>query len=932
LTILSHLGYKTSAILPVTDKEYSMLPRSLIAPIVLGFLALNVAGQALPLYTDYLWFQEVKLTSVFTTILWYKVLLGVAGGLLFALLLYVNVRLAARPRAGDVLMELEDPLGLPSRLVIEPLFRRFLLPGALILGILAGMHTAGQWETVLRYLNRQPFDISDPLFGRNVGFYVFQLPLLETLYGWALGALVIALLLAVATYVLHRGIQITPRGPTLVPQARAHLLTLGALILIVKAGGYYLDTYHLLLSPTGIVFGAGYSDINATLPALRVLSVLALACAALCIWQIGRRGIRPVFIGLGVLVAANVLGLGVLPTLMQRFRVVPNEMVAERPYIEQNIKYTRKAYGLDRITEEEFPAEETLSAADLRKNDPTVKNIRLWDHRPLLVTYAQLQEIRTYYRFVDVDNDRYMVDGQLRQVMLSPRELSYKNLPSRIWINERLTYTHGYGVVLGPVNRITPEGLPEFWIKDIPPASSGAMKVTRPEIYYGEIANDVGGDYVFVKTRAQELDYPAGDKNVYSTYAGTGGVPIQSVWRKLLFASRFADVKILLSNDIIGESRVMYHRQIEERVKKAAPFIQFDRDPYLVIRQDGSLAWIIDGYTTSNKFPYSEPVRGLGNYIRNSVKAVVDAYHGTLAFYLSEPEDPVIRTYAKAFPDLFQPLSAMPADLRPHVRYPQGLFAIQARMFATYHMQDPQVFYNKEDLWSIPRRAVEAQEREIEPYYTIMKLPGEKAEEFILLSPFNPSKKDNMIAWMAARSDGPHYGKLISYNFPKQKLIYGPRQIEARIDQDAFISQQLSLWSQRGSQVIRGSLLAIPIEQSLLYVQPLYLAAEKGSLPELKRVLVSMGTQIAMEENLEASLAQLFGSKTKAQVASRTETAVVPSSPGAPQGTNVRGLADQALQQYGRAQDMLRQGNFAGYGEEIKRLESTLRALRERAP
>jgi uncharacterized membrane protein (UPF0182 family) len=396
----------------------------------------------------------------------------------------------------------------------------------------------------------------------------------------------------------------------------------------------------------------------------------------------------------------------------------------------------------------------------------------------------------------------------------------------------------------------------------------------------------------------------------------------------MLFALRFGDVKILLSNDIIGESRVMYHREIEERVKMAAPFIQFDRDPYLVVGQDGRLVWIIDGYTTSSKFPYSEPVQGMGNYIRNSVKAVVDAYHGTLAFYLSDPADPVVATYAKAFPGLFQPLSAMPADLLPHIRYPQGMFTIQARMYATYHMQDPQVFYNKEDLWNIPKHMVEGQEREMEPYYTIMRLPGEKAEEFVLLSPFNPSKKDNMIAWMAARSDGSEYGKLVAYNFPKQKLIYGPRQIDARIDQDPVISQQLTLWSQRGSQVIRGSMLAIPIEKSLLYVQPLYLAAEKGSLPELKRVIVSMGNQIAMEESLEASLAQLFGIGGKALARTATPG---PAGQPAPQETGLRGLTDQAWQQYSRAQELLRQGNFAGYGEEVKRLEATLKALRERA-
>jgi len=903
-----------------------MLPRSVLGPILVVFIALNLVGQVIPLYTDYLWFQEVQFTSVFTKILGLKLVLGLVGGLLFALFVYLNVRLAARPTSGDVLVELEDPFGLPSRLVIEPLFKKFVLPGALVLGFLAALQVAGQWETVLRFLNAQPFNAQDPLFGRDIGFYVFRLPLFTTVYNWAILAVGITFLLVLATYVLHRGVQMTPRGPRAAGHARAHLLTLGALLLVIKAGGYYLDTYELLLSSRGLVFGASYSDIYANLPALRVLTILALICAAVCIWQIGRAGIRPVVIALAVLLVGNVVGLGVYPSILQRLRVVPNEMVAERPYIERNIKYTRMAYGLDRIQEQEFPAEETLQAEDIRKNDATIKNIRLWDHRPLLVTYAQLQEIRTYYRFVDVDNDRYLVDGQLRQVMLSPRELSYKNLPSRIWINERLNYTHGYGVVLGPVNRITPEGLPDFWIKDIPPASTGPIKVTRPEIYYGEIGND----YVFVKTRAQELDYPAGDKNVYTTYAGRGGVPVETFLRKLLFAFRFGDVKIVLSNDIIGESRVMYHREIGERVKKAAPFIEFDRDPYLVIGDDGRLVWIIDGYTTTNKFPYSEPVRGMGNYIRNSVKAVVDAYHGSLAFYLSEPDDPVVKTYAKAFPGLFQPLSAMPADLRPHIRYPQGFFAIQARMFATYHMQDPQVFYNKEDLWNIPKRMMEGQEREIESYYTIMRLPGEKSEEFILLSPFNPSKKDNMIAWMAARSDGAHYGKLIVYNFPKQKLIYGPRQIEARIDQDAFISQQLSLWSQRGSQVIRGSMLAIPIEQSLLYVQPLYLAAEKGSLPELKRVIVSMGNQIAMEENLEASLHQLFGSGGRALETARAAAAPV-GGPTLGRESAVRPLVDQALQQYGRAQDFLRQGNFAGYGEELKRLEGTLKALRERA-
>ncbi len=602
----------------------------------------------------------------------------------------------------------------------------------------------------------------------------------------------------------------------------------------------------------------------------------------------------------------------------------PNEIVAESPYITHNIQFTRRAYGLDRIDEVEFPAEENLTREDLRRNDPTIKNIRLWDHRPLLTTYAQLQEIRTYYKFVDVDNDRYLIDGEYRQVMLSARELSYQHLPSRIWINEHLTYTHGYGVVLGPVNRITPEGLPEFLIKDIPPVSTGPIKITRPEMYFGEVAND----YVFVKTRSLELDYPSGDKNVYTTYAGDGGVPLTSLGRKLLFATRFGTIKILLSRDLTAESRIMYHRQISERVKKAAPFLAFDRDPYLVVSQDGRLYWIIDAYTVSDKYPYSEPIRGVGNYIRNSVKAVVDAYNGSLTFYLADQTDPVIKAYARAFPGLLKPLDAMPADLKAHLRYPQGMFTIQAKLYNTYHMRDPQVFYNKEDLWSIPRKAVEGRDAEMEPYYTIMRLPGEQKEEFILLLPFTPNKKDNMIAWLAARSDPPHYGKLIAYNFPKAKLVYGPRQIDARIDQDSFISQQLSLWSQRGSAVIRGSLLAIPIERSLLYVQPLYLAAEKGSLPELKRIIVAHGNQIAMEETLEAALARVFGGQARATVGARL-------APGAAApavaDSSLKVLATRAYDHYTRAQELLRQGNFAGYGEEVKRLESVLKELRARA-
>ncbi|MBI1993464.1 MAG: UPF0182 family protein, partial [Deltaproteobacteria bacterium] len=527
----------------------------------------------------------------------------------------------------------------------------------------------------------------------------------------------------------------------------------------------------------------------------------------------------------------------------------------------------------------------------------------------------------TYYKFVDVDNDRYLIDGTYRQIMLSAREISHQHLPSRIWINEHLTYTHGYGVVFGPVNQVTPEGLPEFFIKDIPPVSVGPLKITRPEIYYGELAND----YVFVKTKAQELDYPAGDQNIYTAYTGKGGVPVSSLWRKLLFSARYATLRIALSNDVTRESRILYHRQIQERVMKIAPFITFDRNAYLVIAQGGRLFWIIDGYTTSDRYPYSEPTRRVGNYIRNSVKAVIDAYDGTVSFYLSSPEDPIILAYAKIFPGLLKPLEAMPEDLRAHIRYPEDLFVIQTRMYATYHMQDPQVFYNKEDLLSIPRKAVDGQDREMEPYYTIMRLPGEKKEEFVLLLPFTPNKKDNMRAWLAARSDPPNYGKLTALDFPKAKLVYGPKQIDARIDQDAFISQQLSLWSQRGSQVIRGSMLAIPIEQSLLYVQPLYLAAEKGSLPELKRVIVAFGNQVAMEENLELALQRIFGGRAAPVTVQAGQVSASPGVAGAD-----KSLARRAMEHYTRSQEYLRQGNLAGFGEELKKLEALLREMQKR--
>jgi len=892
--------------------------------LFLGFILLAGLGQAVPLYTDWLWYREVGFTQVFTTVLSLRgwLFLGV-GGVVF-LFMYGNLWVAARTAAPDVLWELDDQLGLPGRAVLEPLIRRLLLPVMAVIAVLSGLRAGASWEMVVGYVNATPFGAADPLFGRDLSFFVFELPLWRFLYGGAMTLVIGTLLLSVATYVLLRSLVLTGQGPRLAAGARTHLLGLGAVLLLLRALGFWLDRYELVYSARGVVFGASYTDVHATLPALSVLTALAFLCAAACVLQITRPGWGFLVAGLVVLGVVWAGGLGVWPSLLQRFQVTPNELVAERPYIEHNIRMTRQAYGLESIKEQDFPAEDRLTSAAIERNSLTIKNIRLWDHRPLLTTFAQLQEIRTYYKFAGVDVDRYTVNGEYRQIMLSTREMSYQHLPSRVWINEHLTFTHGFGLVAGPVNRITPEGLPELWVKDIPPNVSGGFpKITRPEIYYGHLSND----YVIVRTKSQELDYPSGDQNVYSRYTGRGGVAVSGFLRKLAFAIRFGELKILLSDDLTAESRVMMYRRVAERVRQAAPFLRFDQDPYLVVTEAGRLVWIVDAYTTTDRYPYSQPDRGL-NYIRNSVKATVDAFDGNVVFYVVDSKDPLIRTWARAFPGLLTPFEKMPADLRAHVRYPEDLFSLQARMYGTYHMQDPQVFYNKEDLWTIPRLTMEGRDREMEPYFTVMRLPGGKTEEFVLLSGFNPARRDNMIAIMAARSDAPNYGGLIVYTFPKQKLVYGPRQVDARVNQDPLISAAFSLWNQQGSRVLRGSLLAIPIEDSLIYVQPIYLSAEQGALPELRRVIVAFGNQIAMEPTLEQSLQRIFG------VRIRGEEGVQPrgadgSRPESATASALGPLAQRAWEAWQKGQEALRRGDWAGYGQAQKQLEESLRQFRE---
>jgi hypothetical protein len=889
---------------------------------VAAFALLIAILRLVGLLTEWFWFQEVGYQTIFTTTLLAKIKTGALFGVGFCILLFGNLwlahRLSVNPLYGDQAGGFSAPFPNLERTPLKPL----MLGGSLLGGLFAAVNGASQWEHLLRFLNGAPFGVTDPLFAQDIGFYVFRLPLLLYLFGWLKFGLVVSLAGAGFIYLVRRAfLLIPPQIWRIAPTARVHLAVLLALYLFWGVFGTWLDLNEVLFTKRGVVFGPGYTDVTTQIWVLKLLMGLYALAGAAALFYALKPDWRVPAAAILLLVAVNVLGRGLYPTLIQKFQVVPNEIVAEKPYLEKNIRYTRLAYGLDQIEEKEFPTEENLTAKDLERNHLTVKNIRLWNHGPLLQTYSQLQEMRTYYKFTGVDNDRYTINGEYRQVMLSPREISYPALPSRTWVNEHLTYTHGYGVVLGPVNRISPEGLPEFFLKDIPPVSTTPLKTTRPEIYFGENSND----YVFVRTKQPEFDYPVGDKNVYSRYEGTGGVPL-SLLKKLLFAIRFGSITLLLSDDITSDSRVMYHRNVRERVAMVVPFAHLDADPYLVISPEGRLKWFIDGYTTTNRFPYSEPTPDIGNYIRNTIKAVVDAYDGTVEVFISDPDDPIMQTYTRIFPGVYKPLAEMPEALRSHIRYPAGLLSIQARMYRAYHMQDAQVFYNKEDLWSIPGKQVAGGQQAMDPYYTIMKLPDAAKEEFILLSPFTPSMKDNMSAWMAARCDAPHYGKVIVYKFPKQKLVYGPRQIEARIDQDTVISQQLTLWQQRGSNVIRGSLLAIPIEKSILYIQSLYLAAANGQLPELKRVIVAYGNSIAMEETLDLSLQRIFGGGAVRDRAAPADD----KKPAAAAEVGDRQTAIEALGHLRRAQEQLRQGNWGAFGEELKRAGERLSAIEKR--
>ncbi|MDD2334977.1 MAG: UPF0182 family protein [Geobacteraceae bacterium] len=879
-------------------------------------LTLPFLSSLLNLYIDWQFFAETGYTGVLTTSLLAKIGCGLFFGVILLAFLLINLIPALRskfPRPAITIME--GTLYQLKTDEAERLLKPIALIAAFVLALFAGNWGALQWEKLLLYMNMLPVGTTDPILGKDIGFYLFSLPFLEILAAFSRVTTLFSILLVSAVYFVNGGIALTPSGAHVAPKIRKHLALLAGFFLLTVSAGFYLDCFKLLFSETGAVYGAGYADVTARLLVYRILAVITPLAAVIVAAGVWKARWRQALLAPVILIAIYGIGIKVYPGLLQKFKVAPNELALEMPYIEHGIKFTRLGYDLDKIETIPFDVDNKLNASDIAKNDLTIKNIRLWDHAPLLRTYSQLQQIRTYYKFHDVDNDRYLVNDQYTQVMLSPRELSYGDLPSRNWINERLIFTHGNGLTFGPVSRISKEGLPEFFIKDIPAVSLADITVSKPEIYYGELSND----YVIVKTRVPEFSYPTATGNINTTYNGKGGVPLDSMVKRALFAAYFRTEKIILSSDISNKSRILFYRNIVERVKTVAPFLLLDSDPYMVITKDGRLVWMIDAYTFSNNLPYSKPVSNGVNYMRNSVKIVVDAYDGTLDYYISDPKDPLVKVYARIFPKLFKPMEAMPDDLRSHVRYPHEFLRIQAAMFAAYHMTDPKVFYNKENLWEIPSLG----ENPMEPYYTIMKLPGEKKEEYILLLPFTPAKRDNLAAWLTARCDDPNYGKLLAYTFPRDRLIYGPKQIDARINQDSSISQQLTLWGQRGSEVIRGSMLVIPIEKSLLYVQPLYLAAtDKIGLPELQRVIVAYRDEVVMENTLELALQKLFGG-TRAATETTGET-------GPASTTSQHGLAAEAMKVYEKAVELQRQGNWAGYGDELRKLKQILQQLAQK--
>ena len=901
--------------------------------VFVAIIGFSVARAVATFFTNYLWFDSVNLNSVWIKILLTKGALVGATSLLAFIFIFTNLRLAVRATpVMDIFesFESQDPLS-RFRAWTNERFLRYRLWGSIGLSLFLGAGASQLWEQVLLFLNQQSFGVTDPVFQADVSRYVFGLPLYRLFVSWGFQLVIFTSLIIVLFFVATGALQLRQgRLPEVSSGAKAHLSVLLAFIAILKAFAYRLDSMELLYSPRGKVFGASYTDVIAHLPALNLLILISLFGAVLLLVNIKRRGWLLPATAISLWLAVSIIVGGLVPAAIQRFRVVPDELNKELPYVENHIDYTRLAYGLDSIEEKSFAASPDLSQDDISNNKQTVDNIRLWDPTVLAETYSQLQEIRAYYALQEVDVDRYRINGELTQVMVAARELDQTNLPAVGWVNERLQYTHGFGVVFSPANNVASQGQPDFYVKGVPATTTVAeLEVEQPRIYFGESADSV--EYVVVNSLQDEVDYPLsteGQSVAYTNYSGDGGVGIGSFFRRLGFALRYSELNLLISNQLSDDSKLIMERNIVSRVKKAAPFLYTDNDPYLALI-DGNLFWIIDMYTVSDKYPYAQPAdtrrinenSGLPvnfNYLRNSVKAVVNAYDGTMNFYVVDENDPIMTAYNDIFPDLFSPKSEMSSELLDHIRYPEDLFTIQSDMYRDYHMTDPRVFYADEDPWVIPSDSsttprvatlrgefTEIGFKPMLPYYLLMSLPGETDLSYLIFQPFNPENRPNMQSFLVADADPENYGQLIDFRLPKGEFVDGPSQVATRINQDPDISQIFTLLDQQGSSVIKGNLFVVPINQSILYYQPIYLQGEQNPLPEFKFVVVVFQDRIIMSETLSEALASIFGDEIISDVVEESE------------GESPLDLLAKATTAFEQAQEQLQKGNLGKYQELI---------------
>ncbi len=888
--------------------------------------------QFLSLYTDWAWYASVGFGDIFTKTLYYKIITALAFTVTVFLIVYINLSISHRllrrqrhiytPEEEELIYRRFSYTDILAEFADSPYAKKIIFWGSLLISLIPGINAAQHWQSFALFLHGNSFALTDPILNQDAGYYVFRLPFLNLAYNTVFGVLVLSLAVIGVSYYL---IGILQKFGSDVESRRTfdsairHLSLTGAIALLVRAYGYKLSIDYLLYSPRGVTFGASYTDVYATKPVTYIAMAVAVFGALLFLANIKLRKTRILIAVPGVLMIVSLVIGTAYPAIIQQFIVTPNELESESEFIKYNIDFTREAYNLTKISEEQYPTSKILTREDIEANAPTIENIRIHDMIPALDTYNQIEAIRPYYDFLDVDIDRYMIDGKMRQVMVSAREIIPEKMPTsaRTWINYHLKYTHGQGIIMSPVNEISSQGQPEFFINQIPPkAKYESLRIDRPQIYYGE---HKGLDYIITNTRTAEIDYTSPSGPVDYFYEGKGGIKLNML-NKMLYSIKLGTAKLFLNQDITPESQLLLHRNIMERVELIAPFLEFDSDPYIVLHER-KLYWIVDGYTYSYNFPYAEPYRQGINYIRNSVKVVIDAYDGSMDFYLFDEEDPIVKTYSQIYPTLFKSFTEMPEGLKKHMRYPETLFKIQAEMLLHYHMTDVGNFFSKDDAWSIPYEIFgQTTQVPVEPRYIIMSLPGEDPEniEFILMLPFTPLGKNNMIAWLAARMDGNHYGELKLYQFSRQEFVNGPLNIENRIDQDPEISSKLSLWSQLGSNVIRSNLMVIPINDSLLFIEPIYLQASAEGLPEIRRIVIAHGDQVVMEETFDKALDALFGSATK------REPGAPPVEDPGEQTEDLNQLVIRAQELYEKMEKALQDIDWARYGELQKELKDVI--------